>query len=76
VPIDINHVLSGKYDAAWPYAIRSKFALLHSKGTFRMENLPLGRNAIGNKWVFKLKAKPDGSVYRSFKARLVTQGFT
>jgi hypothetical protein len=28
----------------------------HSKGTFRMENSPLGRNAIGNKWVFKVKA--------------------
>jgi hypothetical protein len=40
-----------------------------------MENLPLGRNAIGNKGVFKVKAKPDGSVDR-FKARLFAQGFS
>jgi hypothetical protein len=67
VPIDIKHALSGKYAAAWRKATRSELASLYSKGTFRMENLPLGRNAIGNKWVFKVKAKPHGPVYR-FKA--------
>jgi histone deacetylase 1/2 len=40
-----------------------------------MESLPLGRNAIGNKWVFEVKVKPDGLVDR-FKARLVAQGFS
>jgi histone deacetylase 1/2 len=40
-----------------------------------MENLPIGRNTIGNKWVFPAKAKPDGSIDR-FKARLVAQGFS
>jgi hypothetical protein len=74
VRIDIKHTLSDKYAAAWRKAIRYELASLHSKGTFRMENLPLGRNAIGNKWDFKIKAKPDGSVDR-FKARLVAQRF-
>jgi hypothetical protein len=61
VPIDIKHALSGKYAAAWRNAIRSELAPLQRKGTFRMETLPLGRNTIGNKWVFKVTAKPDGS---------------
>jgi hypothetical protein len=40
-----------------------------------MANLPLGRNAISNKWVLKVKSNPDGSVHR-FKARLVAQGLS
>jgi hypothetical protein len=59
----------------WKAAIRSEFTSLHDKGTFRMADLPLGRHAIGNKWVFKIKYNPDGSVNR-FKARLVAQGFS
>jgi histone deacetylase 1/2 len=70
VPIDIKHALSEKYAEAWRKASRLEHASLHTKGTFLLENLPLGRNAIGNKWVFKVKAKPDGSVDR-FKARMV-----
>jgi hypothetical protein len=68
VPIDIKQALSGKHVAEWRQAIRSELASLHNKGTSRMKNLQLGHNAIGNKWVFKIKAKPDGTVDR-FKAR-------
>ena len=38
-------------------------------------DLPLGRKAIGNKWVLKIKRKADGSIER-YKARLVVKGYT
>ena len=37
-------------------------------------DLPSGCKALGSKWVFKRKLKPDGSVEK-YKARLVVQGF-
>jgi hypothetical protein len=75
VPIDIKHAFRGKYIAAWRKAIHFELASLHNKGTFLMDYLPPIRNAIGNKWVFKVKAKPYGSVDR-FTARLVAQWFS
>jgi hypothetical protein len=60
VPIDIKHALSDNYIVAWQKAIGSELASLHKKGTLRVESLSLGHSAIGNKWVFKVMAKPDG----------------
>jgi hypothetical protein len=37
--------------------------------------LPEGKNAVGSKWVFKVKRDENGCVQR-YKARLVAQGYT
>jgi hypothetical protein len=74
--VDFKHLISIiKYAYEWETTIRSELTSLYDKGIFRMADLPLGRHAIGNKWVFKVKSNPDGSVNR-FKARLVAQGFS
>ena len=38
-------------------------------------NLPLGRKAIGNKWLLKVKHKEDRSIER-YKTLLVANGYT
>jgi hypothetical protein len=51
-----------------------EFDTLISNGTWTLCARPSHHNVICNKWVYKIKQKPDGSVER-FKARLVAKGF-
>ena len=43
--------------------------------TWKLVQLPKGKTAISNKWVYKIKRNQDGDIER-FKARLVIRGFT
>ncbi|CAM8903569.1 unnamed protein product [Rhodiola kirilowii] len=45
---------------------------LHAN-TWSNIDLPQGKNAVGCKWVFKIKRKSDRTVER-YKARLVAKG--
>lgn len=56
-------------------AIQDELQNLENHYTWEYKQLPLGRKAIGAKWVFRVKYNPDGSVSR-FKVRLVAQGFS
>ena len=47
---------------------------LDDNGTWDLVPLPIGKKAIGCRWVFTVKFNPDGSVTR-FKARLVAKGY-
>jgi len=44
-------------------------------GTWELAQLLPGRRAIGSRWVFKVKQKPDRSIDK-YKGRIVTQGFS
>ena len=59
----------------WRAAMEEELTSLYTMKVWELTDLPLGKKAIGCRWVFKVKRLADGSVER-YKARLVAQGFT
>lgn len=53
----------------------NKLDAFHITNTWNIVNLPLGKSAVGYKWVYKIKTKADGCVER-YKAYLVAKGLT
>ena len=65
-----------KHDADnWYGAMLEELSSIEANDTWELVPLPVGRKAIGSKWVFKYKRDEHGAVIR-FKARLVAQGYT
>lgn len=58
----------------WFAAMQSEYQALLDNQTWSLCPRPKDRNVIHNKWVYKLKQKPDGTIDR-YKARLVAKGF-
>ena len=57
----------------WQQAIFEKLQALEKGQTWELVALPLGKIAVGCKWVYKIRS--DGSIER-YKAHLVARGFT
>ena len=58
----------------WKDVMHQEMDSIHKNGTWELVDLPLGKKAIGNEWVYKIKQKQDGFVDR-YKARLVAKGY-
>jgi Reverse transcriptase (RNA-dependent DNA polymerase) len=58
----------------WKIAMREELNSLDELNTWELTELPEGRKAIGNKWVFKIKLDENGNVDR-YKAPLVVKGY-
>lgn len=72
--VEPTSVKQALQDAGWKSAMQEEIDALHANGTWTLVPLPLNREPIGCKWVFRVKQCPDGSVQK-LKARLVAKGF-
>ena len=74
-PKSLDEALSGPHAKEWKEAADSEYQSLMENGTWDLVELPEGREAIGSKWVFKVKHDSCGKVER-FKGRLVAKGYS
>ncbi|GKE23562.1 putative ribonuclease H-like domain-containing protein [Tanacetum coccineum] len=61
------------YDSSWVEAMQEEFLQFKPQQVWILVDLPIGKRAIGIKWVFRNKKDEKGIVIRN-KARLVAQG--
>ena len=73
-PNTIEEALASEYSKEWKEAADSEYKSLMENDTWELVELPENREAIGCKWVFKVKHTGDGKVER-FKGRLVAKGY-
>lgn len=74
-PKTYKEALESKDRNEWSKAMDEEYQSLIKNGVWLLVDRPKNESVIDNKWVFKLKTKPDGTIER-YKARLVVRGFT
>jgi hypothetical protein len=74
-PIDYNEALKSECHVHWKAAMEQEMNCLLNNNTWTLTDLPIGRSTITNRWVYRIKRNPDGSVNK-YKARLVAKGYS
>ena len=73
IPNTYNQAMKSANKSNWELAMQEELNSLKQNDSYDVVDLPAGRKAIGNRWVYTTKMS-DGNL--RFKARLVAQGFT
>lgn len=73
-PLSVHEALNSDQKHEWQEAMQSEIDSLIENKTWTSVKLPVGKNAIKTKWVFKIKKESGGNL--RYKARLVCKGFT
>ena len=73
-PTNYEEAMVSPDSAKWLEAMKSEMGSMYENKVWTLVDLPDGRQAIENKWIFKKKTDADGNV-TVYKARLVAKGF-
>ena len=73
-PESFDEALQVEDSIKWEQAMDDAMRSLEKNDTWVLTELPTGKRALLNKWVFRIKSEPDGK--RRFKARLVVKGYS
>lgn len=63
-----------EHEDCWRRAMLDELQFIDDNNTWTLTTLPAGHQAIGLKWVYKLKKDEEGNVIKH-KARLVAKGY-
>lgn len=69
-----TYLQDAKYDH-WQQAIAEELQAMGANKMWTVVQLPLDRESVGCRWIYKIKRKADGSI-ENYKARLVSKSFT
>ena len=74
-PTNYEEAMMSPDSAKWLEAMKSGMGAMYESKVWTLVDLPDGRQAIQNKWIFKRKTYANGSV-TIYKARLVAKRFS
>jgi hypothetical protein len=72
-PETYDEALQVENSTKWELAMKDEMDSLMTNQTWELTELPAGKKALHNKWVYRIKGEHDGS--KRYKARLVVKGF-
>ncbi|RVW95743.1 Retrovirus-related Pol polyprotein from transposon TNT 1-94 [Vitis vinifera] len=68
-----DEALQDENSSKWELAMKDEMDSLLGNQTWELTELSVGKKALHNKWVYKIKNEHDGN--KRYKARLVVKGF-
>lgn len=74
-PVSYNEAIRRRDSSKWLEAMKDEINSLDKNNVWVLVDRPTGVNIVTNRWVLRIKRKPNGTIDR-YRARLVARGFT